>query len=149
MYLCVTLSGNSHTYIISSSIVAYEHNENGNKPARNHPEKGCAIISWPILQRSQRHCKTAKVGRSARDAMQKLFTNMQQSNHKLHHLVPRPGNLIRPCAIRNARVYSVRRCRTDRINKSCVSHGLYNWQCLGIAHHIRTLRAILTVHLYS
>ncbi|KAK2156800.1 hypothetical protein NP493_1939g00017 [Ridgeia piscesae] len=44
--------------------------------------------------------------------LRSLFARMQETNHKLHHLLPPP----RTCnySLRNARGYSVPRCKTNR-----------------------------------
>ncbi|KAK2168997.1 hypothetical protein NP493_1209g00038 [Ridgeia piscesae] len=46
-----------------------------------------------------------------------LSARMQQTNHKLHHLLPSPG----ACnySFCNARAYGVPRCKTNRFKNSC------------------------------
>ncbi|KAK2146578.1 hypothetical protein NP493_3631g00000 [Ridgeia piscesae] len=54
-----------------------------------------------------------------------LFARMQQTNHKLHNLLPPPRTWN--YSLCNARAYGVPRCKTNRFKNSFVPYGLYNW----------------------
>ena len=66
-----------------------------------------------------------------------LFARMQQTNHKLHHLLRPP----RRCnySLRNARTYGVPRCKTKRFKNLFVPYGLHNWQWMDFPIYTRTL----------
>ena len=55
-----------------------------------------------------------------------LFISMQQSTHKLHHLLP--PLLETPYTTRNTRTYCVPRCRTAKFQNSFIPYALRHWQ---------------------
>ena len=73
--------------------VAYQSNNETNKPARKHSEKGHAHYIFGM--RYTDAIATARIPTLAdrREALgRSLFATMQQTNHKLHHLLPPPGH---------------------------------------------------------
>ena len=55
-----------------------------------------------------------------------LFISMQQSTHKLHHLLPPLRET--PYTTRNTRTDCVPRCRTARFQNSFIPYALRHWQ---------------------
>ena len=83
----ITISFNPFHHQVHPPGVAYEPNIKTNKPAWKHIKGSCALyfmeclIITPSPLQDNQSWKT-------------LFTSMQQSSHKPHHLLTPPGHLI-------------------------------------------------------
>ena len=61
-----------------------------------------------------------------RDAMCKtFFKELQNEDHKLHHLLPPPRDFV---SLRNFRKYELPKLRTEQVKRSIINHGLFNYQ---------------------
>ena len=107
--------------------VAYQSDNKTNKPARSIQKRAMRIIFYRM--RHNDAIATARIPTLAdrREALcRSLFATMQQTNHKLHHLLPPPRICI--YSLRNTHAYGVPRCKTNRVMNSFVPYGRYNWQ---------------------
>ena len=62
--------------------------------------------------------------RSERQA-RAFYLKMEDPNHKLHHLLPEPRQLI--YGLRQSRKYTGQRLKTDRAKNTLVHYGLSHW----------------------
>ena len=89
--------------------------------------RGLAII-YPD-QSYRNALKIAKIETLANrrdNACRKFFAKIQNPEHKLHYLLPKPRNLERN--LRSHARYPLPKVRTERCKRTLINYGLYNYQ---------------------